>query len=223
MAKINDTTTYPNTTPVLTDHVIGTDVSNTANDANGETVTFLLSAIKTLLSTSPTLTGTVVLPSPFTIAANTFTRSGAHNLTITTSGTTTVTLPTTGTLATRTGTETLTNKTLTDPKITLTVNSQTGTTYTLVLTDAHKKITMNNASANTLTIPLNSSVAFPTGTVIGVSMIGAGTTTVDGATGVTVNGVSGGGAAISSQYTGVTLTKIGTDSWLMEGNHGTVA
>lgn len=121
------------------------------------------------------------------------------------------------------GAETLTNKTLTDPKITLTVNAQTGTTYTLVLTDAHKKITMSNASANTLTIPTNAAVAFPVGTVIGVSMIGAGATTVDGDTGVTVNGVSAGGAAISARYTGVTLTKLATDTWLMEGNHGTVA
>lgn len=45
MAKINDTTTYPNTTPALTDHVIGTDVSDTGNSANGEVVTFLLGDI----------------------------------------------------------------------------------------------------------------------------------------------------------------------------------
>lgn len=49
MAKINDTTTYPNTTPALTDHVPGTDVSNVANDANGETVTFTLQAIMDLI------------------------------------------------------------------------------------------------------------------------------------------------------------------------------
>lgn len=121
------------------------------------------------------------------------------------------------------GSQTLTNKTLTDPKITLTINAQTGTTYTLALTDAHKKVTMSNASANTLTIPANAAVAFPVGTIIGVTMLGAGTTTVDGDTGVTVNGVSAGGAAISAQYTGVTLTKLATDTWLMEGNHGTVA
>ena len=47
---------------------------------------------------SPTFTGTVTLPSPYTIGANTFTRTGAHNLTLTTTGATTVTLPTTGTL-----------------------------------------------------------------------------------------------------------------------------
>ena len=126
-------------------------------------------------------------------------------------------------LTTASNTQTLTNKTLTDPKITLTINAQTGTSYTLVLTDAHKKVTMSNAAANTLNIPLNSSVAFPVGTVLGVTMLGAGATTIDAATGVTLNGINGGAAAISAQYTGVTLTKLATDTWLMEGNHGTVA
>lgn len=106
--------------------------------------------------------------------------------------------------------------------LTIAINAQTGTAYTPVLGDAGKKVTMSNASANALTIPTNASVAFPVGTIISVSMIGSGTTTVTGDTGVSVNGVSGGGAAISAQYTGVTLLKIGTDAWLMEGNHGAV-
>ena len=45
MAKINNTTNYPNTPPALTDHVIGTDVSDTGNSADGETVTFKLDEI----------------------------------------------------------------------------------------------------------------------------------------------------------------------------------
>ena len=45
MAKINNTTNYPNTPPALTDHVIGTDVSDTGNSADGETVTFKLDDI----------------------------------------------------------------------------------------------------------------------------------------------------------------------------------
>jgi hypothetical protein len=48
MAKINDTTTYPPTTPALDDHVPGTDISDTGNDANGETVTFTLEAMRDL-------------------------------------------------------------------------------------------------------------------------------------------------------------------------------
>lgn len=107
--------------------------------------------------------------------------------------------------------------------LTPSINTQTGTTYTLVLGDAGKIVEMNNASANTLTIPTNASVAFPTGTIINVTQYGAGTTTVDGATGVTVNGVSGGGAAIDARYAGVSLYKRGTDEWIMQGAHGTVA
>ena len=97
MAKINDTTDYANTVPAAADHVIGTDVSNTTNDANGETVTFLMSAIKTFMSadqahtgdasfveiteTQYSLTGTVIDPANGTIqyktlsANTTFTES----------------------------------------------------------------------------------------------------------------------------------------------------
>lgn len=45
MAKINDTTTYPITTPDADDIVIGTDVSDTGNSPDGEAVNFKLSAI----------------------------------------------------------------------------------------------------------------------------------------------------------------------------------
>lgn len=111
----------------------------------------------------------------------------------------------------------------TNPVISYGTNAQTGTTYTLALTDGNGVVTVSNASAQTVTIPTNAAVAFPIGTLIRIIMLGAGVTTVDGNTGVTVNGVSGGGAAISAQYTGVTLLKIATDTWIMEGNHGTVA
>jgi hypothetical protein len=51
-----------------------------------------------VFSTSPTFTGTPIFPSTVTIGANSFTRSGAHGLTLTTTGTTNVTFPTSGTL-----------------------------------------------------------------------------------------------------------------------------
>jgi hypothetical protein len=107
--------------------------------------------------------------------------------------------------------------------VTRTVNAQTGTTYQLVLGDAGDVITMSNASANTLTIPTNATVAFAVGTQIEVIMLGAGVTTVDGDTAVTVNGVSSGGAAIDAQYNAVTILKTATDTWVMMGAHGTVA
>lgn len=40
---------------------------------------------------------------------------------------------------------------------------------------------------------------------------------------MTLNGVSAGGADIGAQFHGVVLLKIGTDEWLMTGDHGTVA
>jgi len=102
-------------------------------------------------------------------------------------------------------------------------NAQTGTTYTLVLGDANDEVTMSNASANVLTIPPNSSVAFPVGTATFVSQLGAGATSIEGDTGVTVNGVSAGTGTILTQYGGVSLLKIATDTWLMQGAHGGVA
>lgn len=105
----------------------------------------------------------------------------------------------------------------------ISINAQTGTTYTLVLGDAGKYVTMTNASANTLTIPTNASVAFPVGTAINVLMLGAGTTTIAGDTGVTVNGVSAGSGDIQTQYQGVALLKTATDVWNVAGDIGTVA
>jgi len=91
------------------------------------------------------------------------------------------------------------------------INAQTGTTYTLVLGD--NTVTMSNASANTLTVPPNSSVAFPIGTVIVINNLGAGTTSVTGGTGVSINGVST-GTFTRDQYAGGAIQKTGTDTWV---------
>lgn len=110
---------------------------------------------------------------------------------------------------------------------TLEKNAQTGTTYTLVLGDRAKLITMSNASANTLTIPTNASVAFPTGTCILVQQLGAGVTTISGNTGVTVQGggasVSAGSAAFSNRYSICTCLKVDTDTWVLQGDIGTIS
>ena len=112
---------------------------------------------------------------------------------------------------------------MTPAKIAGSVNAQTGTTYTLVIGDAFKTVTMSNASSNTLTIPPNSSVAFAVGDRIDVVMLGSGTTTITGGSGVTVNGVSTGSGAIAAQYASASCLKIATDTWLLIGNHGGVS
>lgn len=103
----------------------------------------------------------------------------------------------------------------------VTLNAQTGTTYTFVLTDNRNKlVTASNASAQTYTIPLNSSVAFPTGSVINVIQIGAGQVTIQGASGVTVASTGGTSTApkLRAQYSAASLVKVGTDSWYVIGD-----
>ena len=95
----------------------------------------------------------------------------------------------------------------------------TASSDTPTLSDAGALIYMNRASAQTFNVPTNASVAFPLDTIISVQQIGAGAVTIDAAVGVTLNGVSGGNGVISRQYGAVTLTKKGTDLWVMAGAH----
>jgi len=112
---------------------------------------------------------------------------------------------------------------ITPAKIAGEVNAQTGTSYTLVLTDAFKTVTSSNGSAQTITIPPNSSVAFSVGDRIDIMMLGSGTTTVTGGSGVTLNGVSTGSGAISAQFAAVSCIKLATNTWVLMGNHGGVS
>lgn len=103
----------------------------------------------------------------------------------------------------------------------LTLNAQTGTTYTFVLTDNRNKlITGSNSSAQTYTIPLNSSVAYPTGSVINVIQTGTGQITIQGAAGVTVasTGATATAPKLRAQYSACSLIKVGTDSWYVVGD-----
>ena len=95
-------------------------------------------------------------------------------------------------------------------------NRQTAS-YTLVLSDADKLVEMNNASANNLTIPLNSSVAFATGTQILLAQYGAGQTTIVATSGVTVRS-NGAKLKLNVQYSGATLIKIDTNEWYLFGD-----
>ena len=138
----------------------------------------------------------------------------------------TLTLPAaTDTLVGRATTDTLTNKTLTSPTLNtptindarqnITLNAQTGTTYTLVLTDNGRLVTLNNAAAITVTVPTNASVAFATGAIVNLQQIGAGQVTIAGASGVTINGT---GTALRAQWSAASLIKTATDTWTLVGD-----
>ena len=146
-------------------------------------------------------------------------------------GTTTLTLPAaTDTLVGKDTTDTLTNKTLTSPILNtptindarqnLTLNAQTGTTYTLVITDNGRLVTLSNAAAITLTVPLNATVAYATGAIINVQQIGAGQVTIQGASGVTITstGATATTPKTRAQYSAASIIKTGTDSWTVIGD-----
>lgn len=94
-------------------------------------------------------------------------------------------------------------------------NAQTGTTYTLALTDASKLVTIENASAITLTVPTDATVAFPVGTEVYVSQLGAGQITISGTP--TLRSL-GGNLASSGQYAMIKGIKIDTNEWLFSGD-----
>lgn len=96
------------------------------------------------------------------------------------------------------------------------INAQSGTTYTTVLTDDGKTVTLTNAAAITLTVPANATVAYPVGTKIDLVQLGAGQVTVAGAGGVTVNATPG--LKLRDQYSGATLSKIATNTWVLFGD-----
>lgn len=95
-------------------------------------------------------------------------------------------------------------------------NVQTAS-YTLVLSDATKLVEMDVATAHTLIVPPNSGVAFPVGTQIIVVQTGAGATTLEAGSGVTLNSKDG-NVELGGQFGGVTLIKRDTNNWLAVGD-----
>lgn len=103
----------------------------------------------------------------------------------------------------------------------LTINAQTGTSYTTVLGDAiNTLITISNASTCTVTIPPNSSVAYPVGAVINLARIGAGGVTISQGAGVTIVSIGGTPSAPTARvrYSAVSLVQTSANNWLAFGD-----
>ena len=100
---------------------------------------------------------------------------------------------------------------------TLTLNAQTGTTYTLVAGDAALKlVTLSNASAITLTVPPS---VFAVGEQINIAQTGAGQVTFAQGAGVTIvsTGATASAPKISKQYAAATVICTASNTFLIVG------
>jgi hypothetical protein len=95
-------------------------------------------------------------------------------------------------------------------------NGQSGA-YVLVLSDAGKSVDVTASGATTVTVPPNSSVAFPTGTVLEVAQLGAGQIAITAGGGVTLNS-PGSLVHTRAQYSVLSLRKLSTDTWIISGD-----
>lgn len=134
---------------------------------------------------------------------------------------------------TLTGTQTLTNKTISGADNTLTVdgtdsvgfrnipqNSQSAA-YTLVLADAGKHIfhPSGDANARTFTIPANSSVAYPIGTAITfINMTSQAVTIAITTDTMYLSSAGTTGSRTLAQYGSATAIKITSTNWLISGS-----
>ena len=136
-----------------------------------------------------------------------------------TSGSVTLTIDTAVT-ADLTTAQTLTNKSLTSPRINLGITTDTSTSYTTVLADNGKLITLSNASAITATIPPNGSVAYPVGAQLNFVQLGAGQVTFAQGSGVTIvsTGATASAPKTRAQYSSATAIQVSTDTWLVAGD-----
>jgi hypothetical protein len=208
------------TSAVLVTPLLGTPTSGVLTNCTGLPVAGGGTGVTTstgsgavVLNTSPTLV-TPLLGTPTSGVL-----TNCTGLPIAGGGTGAVTLAA-ASIATYTGTETLTNKTLTAPIVTYSVNAQTTTAYVTVAADAGAFITVSNAAANTFKLPTNAVVPYAIGSNITLIQIGAGLTTISAVTPGTTTVLSTGATAASptlGQYKSATCIKTGTDAWYIIG------
>ena len=185
----------------------------TADEATAATLATLVGTKAPLAS--PTFTGTVTIPAGASIsgfaplASPTFTGTNTVAA-LTVSGSGLITASSAG-IAFTDGTQTKEGVVSRTPIV------QKTASYTLsALTERDSLIEVASASAVTITVPTNATVAYPVGTSIDILQTGAGQITVAGAGGVTVNATPG--LKLRTQWSGATLFKRATDTWVLYGD-----
>jgi len=96
----------------------------------------------------------------------------------------------------------------------LTINTQSGTTYTLVATDSDSKmVQFTSSSSVTVTVPAST---FTAGQQINLTRYGTGSVTVQGGAGVTIN--SSPSLILRAQYSAATIVCIDSTTFIMYGD-----
>jgi hypothetical protein len=99
--------------------------------------------------------------------------------------------------------------------LTFPINNQSGG-YTFALTDQGTMVRSTSSSAQTFTVPPNSSVAFPTGTIIMCCQGGSGQLTIAAGSGVTIETEAG--LKINARHGVASLYKRTTNTWVAFGS-----
>jgi len=89
--------------------------------------------------------------------------------------------------------------------------------WNLSLDNIGQTLTFDSTTTWTVTIPPNSSVAFPIGSEIDFFRMNTGSVTFVPDTGVTLNSKNG-NKSIAARYSGVSLFKFDTNTWLLVGD-----
>lgn len=99
----------------------------------------------------------------------------------------------------------------------LTINTQSGTTYTLAAADSDSKmVSFTSSSSVTVTVPAST---FTAGQQINLTRYGTGSVTVQGAAGVTVNATPT--LVLRAQYSAATLVCIDASTFVLYGDLST--
>ena len=111
----------------------------------------------------------------------------------------------------------ITNSTIATSKINLTLNAQTGTTYTLVASDSGKLVTTSNAAAVTVTVPPS---VFSAGQQINVQSIGVGLTSFAQGAGVTITstGATATAPILRARYSAATIICTASNTFTIVGD-----
>lgn len=134
----------------------------------------------------------------------------------------------TGDVVGTTDAQTLTNKTINAASLSVegvgvslknkTVNT-VSVDYTLAVSDVDNIVQVNTgmiSAVKTVTVPAFASIAIPVGSAIKVLTYGSGTISIAAAAGVTIN-VPSTSTLTPVNYRVVTLTKLATNTWVIEG------